>query len=83
MLHGSVKAATPPTDCSLERWRDEGREKGARAREDLRNGVEQALKLLGQGFLAHPANAKLRDELAKGTLLPQSTSMPFSASSIA
>jgi hypothetical protein len=66
------KVDTPPTDCSLERWRDEGREKGARAREDLRNGVEQALKLLGQGFLAHSTNSKLRDELAKGVLSPQS-----------
>jgi hypothetical protein len=66
------KAGTSPTDCALERWRDEGREKGARAREDLRNGVEQTLKLLGQGFLAHPANAKLKDELAKGALSPQS-----------
>jgi N-6 DNA Methylase len=74
LIHASRfgKAGTPPADCSLERWRDEGREKGARAREDLRNGVKQALKLLGEGFLTHPANAKLKDELAKGTLSPQS-----------
>ena len=62
---------TPPSDSALERWREEGRAKGARAREELRGGVEQALTLLGQGFLAHPANAKLNDELAKGTLSPQ------------
>ena len=73
LIHASRfgKAGTPPTDCPLERWREEGREKGARAREDLRKGVEQALKTLGQGFLAHAANAKLKYDLANGTLSPQ------------
>lgn len=52
-----------PSDCPLERWREEGRENGSRAREQLRDGVEQALKELGVGFLAHPDNAVLRDAL--------------------
>jgi N-6 DNA Methylase len=73
LIHASRfgKAGTPVSDCPLERWREEGREKGARARDDLRDGVETALSLLGEGFLAHPANAKLKEELAKGTLGPQ------------
>src|ERR1700730_14941714 len=73
LIHASRfgKAGTPPTDCPLERWREEAREKGARAREDLRKGVEQALKTLGQGFLAHVANARLKYDLAKGALAPQ------------
>ena len=65
------KPGTPPTDCALERWREEGRENGARAREKLRVGVETALNLLGQGFIAHPANPKLKEDLAKGVLTPQ------------
>ena len=65
------KAGAPASDCALERWREEGREKGARARDDLRDGVETALSLLGQGFLAHPANGKLKEDLAKGALSPQ------------
>lgn len=73
LIHASRfgKPGTAPTDCALERWREEGRENGARAREDLRKGVEDALSLLGQGFLAHPANAKLREDLSRGTLTPQ------------
>lgn len=73
LIHASRfgKTGTPPTDCPLERWREEGREKGARAREVLRKGVEQAIKSLGQGFLARSTNAKLKDDLAKGVLSPQ------------
>jgi hypothetical protein len=73
LVHASRfgKAGTPPTDCPLERWREEAREKGARAREDLRKGVEQALQSLGRGFLAHPANARLKFDLSNDTLSPQ------------
>jgi hypothetical protein len=73
LIHASRfgKPRTPPTDCALERWREEGREKGARARDDLRKGVETALEILGQGFLAYPANTKLKEDLAKGALTPQ------------
>ena len=34
----------------------------------LRDGVEQAIAALGSGFLAHPANASLRDRLRGGQL---------------
>lgn len=58
----------PVTECSLEAWRNAGREEGTRAREHLRRGVEEALVALGQGFLSHAENAALRAELQNGTL---------------
>ncbi|MCC6901400.1 MAG: restriction endonuclease, partial [Polyangiaceae bacterium] len=58
----------PVTECSLEAWRNAGREEGTRAREHLRRGVEDALIALGQGFLAHPENRDLRAELQSGAL---------------
>jgi hypothetical protein len=64
-------ASTAPSDCPLERWRDQGKEEGVTARGQLRRGVEAALQLLGQGALEHSANAALRDALATGSLSPQ------------
>jgi hypothetical protein len=58
----------PVDECSLEQWRDAGREEGTRAREHLRRGVEEALLALGQGFLTHPENHALRKALQDGTL---------------
>lgn len=58
----------PPTDCVLETWRNAGKEEGTRARDHLRRGVEEALLALGQGFLAHPDNTKLRAALQDGSL---------------
>jgi hypothetical protein len=55
------RAGTPPTDCSLERWREAGARAGAAARDRLAGQVEQALRDLGSGFLA--ANAELRTRL--------------------
>ncbi|HZS92728.1 MAG TPA: hypothetical protein VFE42_35220 [Chloroflexota bacterium] len=54
--------------CPLERWRQEAIQEGARAKEQLRAGVETAIKCLGRGLLAHPANSALRQALADGTL---------------
>lgn len=58
-------------DCALEHWRDEGREEGVTARENLRQGVKAALEELGQGFLEHPANERLRQALRSGTISRQ------------
>jgi hypothetical protein len=55
-------------DCALEQWRGSCREQGTRAREALRLGVEQALLVLGQGFVSHPANTSLRQALSTGAL---------------
>ena len=60
-----------PADCPLEVWRNTAQEDGIRARERLRIGVTLALRALGTGFLAHPANASLRHRLETGELTTQ------------
>jgi hypothetical protein len=62
----------PAADCILEKWRAAGREEGTRARDHLRQGVEEALQLLGQGFLSQPDNTALRLALHAGTLTTRS-----------
>jgi len=47
----------------LERWHGQAQETGERALEKLRDGVTNALRQLGNGFLAHPANTELRATL--------------------
>ena len=54
--------------CWLEAWRTESLESGSRALNQLQDGVTKAITTLGTGFLAHPANAPLRDRLAEGSL---------------
>ncbi|NBC32287.1 MAG: N-6 DNA methylase [Alphaproteobacteria bacterium] len=73
LVHRSRFGAAPalPSDCPLERWREQGKQDGVAARDKLRAGVETALALLGQGAISHPANAALREALASGTLTPQ------------
>lgn len=61
----------PPQVCWLEKWTQEARQRGARALDQLRAGVEEAVTALGSGFLAHPANTALRDQLNGGSLTKQ------------
>jgi hypothetical protein len=60
------RAGTPAADCALERWREAGARAGEAARDRLAGQVEQALKLLGSGFL--DANKELRDKIAAGDI---------------
>jgi hypothetical protein len=62
---------TGPASCWLERWRAEAVATGTRALDSLRDGVTEALRTLGQGFLSHPANLELRTLLADGRLSGQ------------
>ena len=62
------RAEDPPENCPLEVWREAGREQGTRARDKLSEGFRQALRVLGQGFLSHAANRKLRSALHAGDL---------------
>ena len=62
------RAGEPPETCPLEAWREAGRQEGTRARDKLSAGFRQALEILGQGFLAHPANQALRSALHAGDL---------------
>lgn len=59
---------TDPTDCIWEKWRAAGQEEGTRARDGLRLGVTDALLILGEGFVQHPANEALRSALQNGEL---------------
>lgn len=54
---------TEPTDCPWERWRNAGQKSGETVRMNLRFQVEHALRSLGTGFLSHPANSSLREQL--------------------
>ena len=52
-----------PASCYLEQWRGFAAQQGERALDQLRNGVQQAISILGTGFLSHPANPHLRGRL--------------------
>ncbi len=47
-------------DCLLEQYYQQSVEQGGRVREHLREGVEECLRRLANGFLSHPANGELR-----------------------
>ena len=55
-----------PASCYLEQWRGFAAQQGERALDQLRNGVQQAISILGTGFLSHPANPHLRGRLDPG-----------------
>ncbi len=64
----SGSGAGAEASCIWEAWRAAGQEEGTRVREGLRVGVTQALLTLGSGFLRHPANEALRQDLQQGHL---------------
>jgi hypothetical protein len=57
-----------PESSYLEQWRGFAAEQGERALNQLRNGVQQAISVLGTGFLAHPENHHLQGRLDAGEL---------------
>ena len=59
---------TPDGTLPLEAWREAGRQEGTRARDKLSAGFQQALEILGQGFLSNASNKKLRSALHAGDL---------------
>src|SRR5690606_32736369 len=59
------------SDCWLEKWMKVAEDQGTRARDQLRDGVEQAIEALGRGFLEYSANQALRDKLTRGELSAQ------------
>lgn len=54
--------------CWLERWTQAAQTQGTRALNTLREGVETAISKLGAGFVAHPSNSGLREDLRSGEL---------------
>jgi type I restriction-modification system DNA methylase subunit len=69
LIHASrFNQAANPEQSIWEKWRESGKQEGSRVRDGLRNGVENALLVLGQGFIQYPANQLLRDALLSGEL---------------
>jgi len=66
--HQSRLEGERPAEFWLERWSKTALERGTRALDQLRNGVEEAITTLGSGFLAHPANTSLKTRLRSGGL---------------
>ena len=66
LLHRSrmPRSADDAADCLIERYYLHGVEQGGRVRDRLRDGVEQCIERLANGFLRHPANDNLRRRLA-------------------
>lgn len=56
--------------CLLEQYHRLSIEQGGRVRNGLRNGVEQALLLLANGFLSHPENTGFAADVAAGKVDP-------------
>ncbi|MFN8515189.1 MAG: DNA methyltransferase [Chloroflexia bacterium] len=70
LLH-RTRLASPgvaPRACWLEQWREDAVARGTRALDTLREGVEAAIRSLGQGLLEHPGNETLRARLMNGRL---------------
>ncbi len=57
--------------CWLEKWKKQAAEKGLRALEKLRPGVEKAIASIGAGLVSHKANQSLRSKLSSGQLSTQ------------
>jgi len=64
------KGVSDAHECLLEKYHQESLEQGARIRDRLRDSVEEALKILGNGFLNHPLNEKLREAVSSGNVSP-------------
>ena len=54
------------SDCLLEQYYARSIEQGGRVREHLRDGVEECIRRLANGFLSHPENETLRQRVARG-----------------
>lgn len=59
---------TDGPECLLEQYHLDALESGTRIREKLSYAVEEAIIAFGKGFLAHPANAELREAIENGRL---------------
>ena len=60
-----------PSSCIIESWRAQAHQTGERALDNLRNGVTEALRQIGDGFLQHSDNHALRTALDAGQLSPE------------
>ena len=58
--------------CIIETWRTQAHDAGERALDRMRVGVTETLRQLGNGFLQHESNRKLRELINAGELQPES-----------
>ena len=65
------KTVADAPECLLERYYRLTIEQGGRIRDRLRDGVEQAIKILGTALLQNPRNDELREKVRNGKLTPQ------------
>ena len=72
LLHASrlPASADSAAECLIERFHQDSLDSGARIREKLSGAVETAIRDFANGFLSHPANQTLRQEVASGSLKP-------------
>lgn len=70
VAHESRLDPEDPVTSWLERWRIEAASSGARALDALRGQVEEAIVILGRGFLAYRDNHELRRRLRSGEITP-------------
>jgi len=73
LLHKSrlPKAGTDAHECLLEHYYQQGIDEGSRVREKLRDGVEEALRILGTALLSHPRSEQLRYKFERNALNAQ------------
>jgi hypothetical protein len=71
VCHQSRLEGEKVQECWLEKWVQTAEQRGTRALDDLRSGVEDSIRCLGSGFLRHPANQALRQRLYNGDLSRQ------------
>ena len=68
LLHATrlPQSGMGPHECLLETYYNQGIEEGGRVREKLRDGVRNALEVLGTALVQHPDSAALRQALTGG-----------------
>ncbi|RJQ26587.1 hypothetical protein C4577_03160, partial [Candidatus Parcubacteria bacterium] len=71
LCHESRVEAEKPEECWLEKWSRKAQEQGTRAMDQLRDGVERTISILGGGFLSHTNNRQLRENLYSSALATQ------------
>lgn len=64
------RSSAMAADAWIEHYHQQAIASGGRVRDGLRDGVETALKVLGDGLVQHPHNNELRRNLDNGSLTP-------------
>jgi hypothetical protein len=73
LLHATRMPQHPDSleESPIEYYHQESLASGSRIREKLSEAVESSIKLLANGFLSHPANTSLRQQIHQSNLSPE------------